>query len=576
MRHLRGFNPFTSWIILFVLVNVMLVKAQDSLNKADVLEKMTLANDYFMNKWPDPTVNIITDQSRPSNIWTRATYYEGLMAMYRIDPNEIYYNYAVQWAEGHNWEPAYGGTTTRDADNQACGQTYIELYQIDQQPQRIVKIKTDIDDMVNSSKIDDWWWIDALQMAMPVFAELGVVYQSTTYLNRMYDMYMHTKTQEGGHGLYSSVDHLWWRDKDFDPPHTSPNGEDTYWSRGNGWVLAALARVLDVMPDDAPHRDEYITTFREMAEALIAVQREDGFWNVSLHDPDEYGGKETSGTAFFTFGLAWGVNNGLLTDSACKNAAIKGWEGMVNDALHENGFLGYVQSTGKQPSDGQPVTYDKAPDFEDYGLGAFLLAGSEIYKLAGGTLPLPIQLASSGVNVVRDHDVEVTWKTVSETNNYGFEVYRKRGEAGEWTRVGFIEGHGTTLAAQSYSYTDHSVSFGKYLYQIKQIDLDGKSERYPKMAVTVGVADKFVLAQNYPNPFNPSTVIEFAVPKTGYTTVKLYNVLGQEVATLYEGNAEAGEIHTIRFNGSSLGSGVYLYRLHAGTFTDTKRLMILK
>ena len=121
-----------------------------------------------------------------------------------------------------------------------------------------------------------------------------------------------------------------------------------------------------------------------MAEALVAVQRGDGFWNVSLHDPDEYGGKETSATAFFTFGLAWGYNNGLLTDSVYKNAAVKGWEGMVNYALHENGFLGYVQSTGKQPSDGQPVTYDKAPNFEDYGLGAFLLAGSEIYKIADG------------------------------------------------------------------------------------------------------------------------------------------------------------------------------------------------
>jgi unsaturated rhamnogalacturonyl hydrolase len=386
----RSRNEKRNWliilcIILFVLVNVTLLKAQDILNKADVLEKMTLANNYFMNKWPDPTVNIVTDKSRPSNIWTRATYYEGLMAMYRIDPKEIYYNYAVQWAEGHKWEPAYGGTTTRNADNQACGQTYIELYQIEPQPQRIEKIKTVIDNMLNSSKIDDWWWIDALHMSMPLFAKLGAVYQDTTYYNRMYDMYIFTKTQQGDSGLYNHEDHLWWRDKDFDPPHTSPNGEDTYWSRGNGWVIAALARVLDVMSDNTPHREEYTVTFKEMAEALIAVQREDGFWNVSLHDPDEYGGKETSGTAFFTFGLAWGVNNGLLTDSVYKNAAIKGWEGLINDALHVDGFLGYVQSTGKQPSDGQPVTYDKAPNFEDYGLGAFLLAGSEIYKIAGGT-----------------------------------------------------------------------------------------------------------------------------------------------------------------------------------------------
>ena len=399
MAHLKIFSTFTSWIILFVLLNVILLKSQDAVNKADVLEKMTLANDYFMNKWPDPTIDIVTDKTRPSNIWTRATYYEGLMALYRVDPQETYYNYAVQWGEGHNWEPAYGLFNPPNADNQACGQTYIELYQIDQQEERISNIKAVIDYMISTNNIDDWWWIDALQMAMPVFAKLGEVYQDTIYFNRMYDMYMFTKTQHGDSGLYNTDDHLWWRDKDFDPPYTSPNGEDTYWSRGNGWVLAALARVLDVLPDDAPHTDEYVTTFKEMAEALIAVQREDGFWNVSLHDPDEYGGKETSGTAFFTFGLAWGYNKGLLADTVYKNAAFKGWQGMVNDALHENGFLGYVQSTGKQPSDGQPVTYDKEPNFEDYGLGAFLLAGSEIYKIADETTDISSENTTESIAI---------------------------------------------------------------------------------------------------------------------------------------------------------------------------------
>ena len=236
--------------------------------------------------------------------------------------------------------------------------------------------------MVNSSKIDDWWWIDALQMAMPVYAKLGAVYDDNRYYEKLYDMYNYTKTQEGDHGLYNPADHLWWRDDTFDPPYTAPNGEDTYWSRGNGWVLAGLARVLDVMPADAPHRQEYETTFAEMAAALLPIQREDGFWNVSLHDPNDFGGKETSGTAFFVFGLAWGINHGVLLGDDYLNAVAKGWNGMVDDALHSDGFLGYVQSTGKQPSDGQPVTYDKPPNFEDYGLGAFLLAGSEVYRFA--------------------------------------------------------------------------------------------------------------------------------------------------------------------------------------------------
>jgi hypothetical protein len=191
--------------------------------------------------------------------------------------------------------------------------------------------------------------------------------------------------------------------------------------------------------------------------------------------------------------------------------------------------------------------------------------------------PLPIQLASSAANVIRGNDVEVGWKTVSETNNYGFEVDRKRGENGEWTMVGFVQGHGTTLAPQLYSYVDQSLSFGEYFYRIKQIDLDGKCETFPEMSVTVGVGpDKFILAQNYPNPFNPSTVIEFVVPVSGHTTLRVYNVLGQEAATLFEGNAEAGKINSARFDASSLPSGLYFYTLRNAAKTETKRMLLVK
>jgi hypothetical protein len=194
--------------------------------------------------------------------------------------------------------------------------------------------------------------------------------------------------------------------------------------------------------------------------------------------------------------------------------------------------------------------------------------------------PFPIQLASFAASVVRNNDVEVAWKTVSETNNYGFEVYRKRGETGEWKKLGFVEGHATTLAPQSYSYVDKSVGFGKYLYQIKQIDLDGKSEVFPEMAVTVGVVpERLTLGQNYPNPFNPSTTVEFAVPQNSFATMKVYNILGQEVATLFRGELAAG-IHSVEWSPKNLSSGVYVYRLEAdnGTqhFVATRRLALMK
>ena len=383
---------------LMILLMIFQVNAQDVPSQQQVLDKMHLANSYFMNIWTDPGADIVTDRARPSNIWTRATYYEGLMALYTIDPRQEYYDYAVQWGESHNWAPAYN-RPTRNADNQACGQTYIDLYLIDPKPERVAPIKQSIDQMVNSGQSDDWWWIDALQMSMPVFARLGVVYADNKYFEKMFDLYNFTKTSHGDSGLYNRVDHLWWRDADFDPPYREPNGEDCYWSRGDGWVFTALARVLDVLPEDAPHRDEYITTFKEMAEALLAVQRTDGFWNVSLHDPNNFGGKELTGTGFFTYGMAWGINNGLLSEEEYKPAVINAWNGMANDALHPNGFLGYVQGTGKEPSSSQPVTYTSVPNFEDFGLGAFLLAGCEVYKLIDETTAVGDATASHSVSI---------------------------------------------------------------------------------------------------------------------------------------------------------------------------------
>lgn len=367
-------------LLLLLILMITGAQAQELPTKKEVMDKMVLTNAYFMQKWPDPGIPIVTDKTRPSNIWTRAVYYEGLMALYKLNPDKAYYDYAEKWGESHNWG-LNGGIQTRNADNHCCGQTYIDLYEIDKNPLQIKDLKASIDLMLESSKVDDWTWIDALQMGMPVFAKLGVLYHDNRYFERMYEMYMTSKTVLGGNGLYNPKDRLWWRDADFVPPYKEPNGEDCYWSRGNGWVVAALVRVLEVMPKDTPHRDEYQKTLVDMLKALVPIQRTDGFWNVSLHDADNFGGKELSGTALFVYGMAWGINNGVISKKKFLPVVKKAWNAMANDAVHSNGFLGYVQGTGKQPSDGQPVAYDHEPNFEDYGLGCFLLAGSEVYKL---------------------------------------------------------------------------------------------------------------------------------------------------------------------------------------------------
>jgi unsaturated rhamnogalacturonyl hydrolase len=359
-----------------------ILTAQKLPKPKSILKTVKLANKYFMDKWPDAGKTIFTNIERPSNIWTRAVYYEGLLALYKINPQKEYYNYALQWGEKHKWG-LRGGVKTRNADNQCCGQIYIDMYLLDnkQHADWVKDINASADSMLLTSKIDDWNWIDALQMAMPVFVKLGNLNNDAKYFNRMYEMYAYTKNKQDENGLYNAKEHLWWRDKDFNPPYKEPNGNDCYWSRGNGWVVAALAKTLQELPATEPHYNEYLQDFKDMCAALLPLQRTDGYWNVSLSDPGNFGGKEVSGTSLFIYGFAWGINNGVLDKKTYLPAVTKAWNAMSKEAVHPDGKLGYVQGTGKEPKDGQPLGYDKTPDFEDYGLGCFLLAGTEIYKL---------------------------------------------------------------------------------------------------------------------------------------------------------------------------------------------------
>ena len=367
-------------VFLLLILLSLCSSAQKISLKKEVLSPMKKANEYFMNKWPDPGKTIITNKERPSNIWTRGVYYEGLMALYNIDAKKKYYDYAVEWGEKHHWG-LNGGITTKNADNQCCGQTYIDLFLIEKKEERIKDITACIDNVINSGKDDDWSWIDAIQMGMPVFTKLGILYNDKKYFDKMYAMYSFSKNKHGGSGLYNTEEHLWWRDKDFVPPYKEPNGKNCYWSRGNGWVIAALVRVLDELPKTDPHYNEYLEDFKDMCAALIKIQQPDGLWTVSLHDPNHYGGKEITGSSLFVYGFAWGVRKGILDRRVYMPVLTKAWKNIVRDGVHKNGFLGYVQGTGKEPKDGQPVTYNSMPDFEDYGLGCFLLAGTEVYKL---------------------------------------------------------------------------------------------------------------------------------------------------------------------------------------------------
>lgn len=357
------------------------LKAQTLPDQKETLKTLIKVNDFYMKNNPDCRQPSFVNKMRPSNIWTRTIYYEGLLALYTIYPDEKYYQYAYEWGDFHNWNMVRQETWTRHADNYACTQVYIDMYNLCPDPEVLRHAKANLNMLLNTPQVNEWTWIDAIQMGMPGFAKMGKLTGEQKYFDKMWQMYEYTRNQLGGNGMFNLKDGLWWRDADFDPPYKEPNGEDCYWSRGNGWVYAALLRVLDEIPANETHRQDYINDFLIMSKALKACQREDGFWNVSLHDPNNFGGKELTGTSLFVYGMAWGIRNGLLDRDEYLPVVLKAWNAMVKDAVHPNGYLGYVQGTGKEPKDGQPVTYDSKPDFDDFGTGCFLLAGSEIYKL---------------------------------------------------------------------------------------------------------------------------------------------------------------------------------------------------
>lgn len=367
--------------IVLALSSSMLSFSIDIPPREETLAKMLQTNDYFMGKYSNPCDSTVVKFLRPSNIWTRAVYFEGLMAFHSIYPEPKFYDYALRWAEHHKWG-LDKGPVTRHADNQCCGQTYIDLYNIcPDDPKKIKDIKLSIDMMVNTPQVDDWWWVDALQMSMPVFAKLGKLTGDTSYYDKMWDMYSFTRDKHGDTGLFNPHDGLWYRDKRFMPPYKEPNGKDCYWSRGNGWAYAALARVMDILPPDSPHYADYKKDFLKMSEAIRDCRRDDGFWNVSLHDPGNFGGKEGTGTALFVYGLAWGVRNGILDRATYLPLALDGWDGLVRYCMHPDGALGYMQGRSNSPKAGLPLSYEIVHEPEDFAVGCFLLAGSEIYKL---------------------------------------------------------------------------------------------------------------------------------------------------------------------------------------------------
>ncbi len=319
--------------------------------------------------------------------WNVATYHTGNLAAWQVTHNDAQLRYTQDWAEHNRWMGArspdkvqwkytYGETDDHVlfGDWQTCFQVYADLYRMQPDPVKIARAREVMEYQMQTPNVDYWWWSDGLYMAMPVMTKLYGITGDRRYLDKMHEYFVHAKSI-----MYDGDEKLFYRDARYVwPQHKSVNGRKDFWSRGDGWVFAALARALDELPQDDPHRAEYVAMFRDMAAALKRVQHADGYWTRSLLDPAHAPGPETSGTAFFTYGYLWGINHGLLDRDEYLPVARRGWHFLTTVALQPDGRIGYVQPIGDRAIPGQVVDKNSTAHF---GVGAFLLAATEMARL---------------------------------------------------------------------------------------------------------------------------------------------------------------------------------------------------
>ena len=301
--------------------------------------------------------------------WTYAALYAGFMAVPEGAGGKKYQDAMLEMGKKFNWQL---GPRIEHADDAALGQTYLDLYFLYHDPAMITPTRERMDAVMrlpDDAEKPLWWWCDALFMAPPVLAKLAKATGDRKYLDFMDREWWITSNL-----LYSQKDRLYYRDKSFFGAHEA-NGSRVFWSRGNGWVFAGLARVLAEMPADYPSRPRYVAQFREMAAEVASLQGTDGLWRAGLLDEANYKLPENSGSAFFTYGFAYGINSGILDRKRYKPIVEKAWRGLLAH-VYEDGRLGSMQPIGAAPG-----AFTETSSYV-YGTGAFMLAGSEVYRLA--------------------------------------------------------------------------------------------------------------------------------------------------------------------------------------------------
>ena len=399
---------------------------------ADVKENVLRANNYYQ----------ATNNADAHTFWDIAAYHTGNLETYFTFGGDDYLDYSFRWAESRDWMgnrntstpkenwtwnyPSGDSDTTTDVlfgDWQICFQSFLDMYLLDPDRADISRVEEVMGYQITKSNDDYWWWADALYMVPPILTKMYLNTGNETYIDKLYDYYRFSAelmydgdcgipnkgatNTENGEGYTTSADrykkngsyfsdpddyaHLFYRDAGYVYPLSANSGhesEKNFWARGNGWVFAGLAKIITDIPEDHESYSYFTNLYKEMAAAIIACQQEDdegrGFWTQSMlqNYPRSSGnewGYETSGTAFFTYGLFWGLNSGLLDEDTYLEPALRGWKYLSEVALQDNGKVGYCQQIGSNAAQATEDWRD-----QPFGYGAFLLAGCELSRWVGG------------------------------------------------------------------------------------------------------------------------------------------------------------------------------------------------
>jgi rhamnogalacturonyl hydrolase YesR len=327
--------------------------------RPDLAKAMKLVADWQLSRMP----------AEPQTDWTWAALYTGFMGVPDAVAGDKYKQAMLELGGKLNWQP---GPRVEHADDQAVGQMYLEQYFIRKDKKMLDPMRARLDQEMATP--DDpakplWWWCDALFMAPPVYADMAKATGDKKYLEFMDHEWSVTTDL-----LYDKDKHLYSRDATYLDKHEK-NGEKLFWSRGNGWVMGGIVRVLKQLPKDSPLRPKYVALLREMAAETLAIQSGDGLWRPGLLEADSYPLPEISGSAFITYALAYGVNEKILDRKTYWPAVHKAWAGMLTH-VYADGRLGCIQPVGAAPG-----AYTETSSY-NYGVGAYLLAGAEIYRTA--------------------------------------------------------------------------------------------------------------------------------------------------------------------------------------------------